>query len=70
MTTIKLCCDALTDAVNYRVIQVLTNIPFRQEVNPEGPIIYICDDGGHGGMYPIKYCPFCGKELELNNKEI
>ena len=65
MTTIKPCCDALTDAIDDEVIQVLDNIPFRKEIDPEGPTIYFCNDGGHHGMYHLKYCPFCGIEFEL-----
>ena len=26
------------------------------------------DDGGHGGIYPIKFCPFCGRELQFEEE--
>lgn len=56
---IDICCDKLKKAIKNEIIDILER----------DSKIYIFNDGGHGGMYEITYCPFCGKLLKIVQRE-
>ena len=58
------CCSEMEEHVlDGNMICILRNIPFTQERTE--PTAYIQSDWGHGGSSVIKFCPFCGKEIEI-----
>lgn len=60
---INICCSKMEEVINEQdMIQALDVVPFIG--TPDDKItVYICSDGGHGGMLPIKHCPFCGIKI-------
>lgn len=59
------CCKELKEQIEEdNIFSILTNEPFKHNHKTE-PTLYICSDGGHGGMVIAKYCPFCGKSITL-----
>lgn len=53
------CCGTMKHQLDEdNLFSVLVNEPF--ETTPTPPTIYALSDGGHGGMVPIQFCPFCG----------
>lgn len=53
------CCGTMAhQLIEQNLFDVLTNEPF--ETTPAPPMVYAISDGGHGGMVPIQFCPFCG----------
>lgn len=59
-----ICCDDLTAAREAGLIAWQNVAPFRADV-PTAPTAYLLSDGGHGGMAPIVYCPFCGSQISF-----
>lgn len=58
------CCPKMTEqSVKGELISVLENVPF-DDIGTD-PTAYILSDGGHGGIEPISFCPFCGKKIEI-----
>lgn len=60
------CCIEMEEIITESdMISILDVIPFRG--TPDDKItVYICSDGGHGGMLPITYCPFCGTKINTH----
>ena len=60
---ISICCTEMKKTIEKSdIIEALDVVPFIG--TPEDKItVYICSDGGHGGMLPITYCPFCGTKM-------
>ena len=58
---IKPCCEKLSIAIKDELIGCTECYPFSDEKIE--PTVFIFSDGGHGGYYPISFCPFCGQQL-------
>lgn len=55
----RTCCSAMNHELREEnIFTVLANEPFTTK--RAEPLVYAMSDGGHGGMVPIEYCPFCG----------
>lgn len=61
------CCEQMNDRVHESdVFEVMHAIPFKPEQKIE-PTLYLFSDGGHGGFFAIRFCPFCGTEVKILN---
>ena len=58
------CCKKMIETIsNDELMCILDQVPFTK-LKAE-PTVHIISDGGHGGEEPIKFCPFCGKKIEI-----
>jgi hypothetical protein len=62
------CCKKLSEALEGEMFDIMDNEPFLSDKIE--PILVVLSDGGHGGICPIKFCPFCGKKIEILKPEL
>ena len=61
---LKVCCDEFKKQIQ----EDNTFGIFSKNFNGIEPKIAICNDGGHGGIFPINFCPFCGEKIIINQR--
>mgnify|MGYP006914610651 CR=1 FL=1 len=62
---IKKCCNTFKKEINDNYYFSFSNDEWHKHYDyvEEGWVVLFMNDGGHGGMLPIKYCPFCGSKI-------
>jgi hypothetical protein len=63
-TRLRPCCDEMAAEIKEDYIfSVFVHEPFTPERPLSEPTVFLCSDGGHGGVAPIRFCPFCGVQI-------
>lgn len=57
------CCDTMEQALQSEMIHVCS-----QDLEKTEPCIAAKTKGDFGSWWPFKYCPYCGKGMEVSDE--
>ena len=62
--SVIICCEEFEKEIKEEyLISILTSKGFTRNRIPT--TMFLCSDGGHGGTWEMKYCPFCGRKIKI-----
>lgn len=65
---VKPCCQELSQQLAeddiFSLVEGSIYVP-----DTDLPAVFVCSDSGHGGMVKIRHCPFCGKNIVIEESK-